>query len=120
MSAAAGGFPCPCCGSLVFDEPPGSYAICPVCAWEDDALQLEYATTLSGGANGITLLEAQRGFLAREGPRPTRIDLPRDPLWRPIDPEADVFEDFHAPPRIRPTSDAADALFYWRPSFWRR
>ncbi len=119
-AAATGRFPCPCCGYLVFDEPPGSYDLCPVCQWEDDALQLEYATTLSGGANGGTLLDEQRGFLAREGLHPTGIDLPRDPLWRPIGPEIDVFEDFHDPRRIRPTSDADDALYYWRPSFWRR
>ena len=26
--------PCPSCGFVVFEEPPGSYAICPVCDWE--------------------------------------------------------------------------------------
>lgn len=119
VSEAAGDFPCPCCGYLVFDEPPGSYTICPVCQWEDDALQLEYATTLRGGANGGTLLEEQQRFLWPEWLRKT-ADLPRDPLWRPIDPEIDVFEDFLDPRRIRPTSDAEDALYYWRPSFWRR
>jgi hypothetical protein len=105
---------------LVFDELPGSYDICPVCQWEDDALQLEYATTLSGGANGGTLLEEQRSFIAREGLHPTGIDLPRDPLWRPIDPATDVFENFDDPRRIRPVSYEDGALYYWRPSFWRR
>ncbi|HEU4451489.1 MAG TPA: CPCC family cysteine-rich protein [Longimicrobium sp.] len=119
MSAAAGDYPCPCCGYLVFDEPPGSYALCPVCDWEDDALQLEFATTLRGGANAGTLLEEQQRYLWPEWLR-RRADYPRDPLWRPVDPETDVFEDFHDPRCIRPTSDAADALYYWRPSFWRR
>ena len=35
--------PCPCCGYLVFDEEPGSYSICPICYWEDDAVQLQLA-----------------------------------------------------------------------------
>ena len=55
-------YTCPCCGHLVFDEPPGSHAVCPVCFWEDDALQLEFATTPAGGANGPTLLEAKRNY----------------------------------------------------------
>jgi len=33
-------YPCPCCGYVVFDEPPGSYAIRPICFWEDDLAQL--------------------------------------------------------------------------------
>ncbi|WP_375769210.1 CPCC family cysteine-rich protein [Archangium gephyra] len=60
MSAA---YPCPCCGYRVFDEPLGSYSICPYCFWEDDALQLEFATTHAGGPNNVTLLQAQRNHL---------------------------------------------------------
>ena len=48
-------FPCPCCGYFMFKEPPNSYDICEICFWEDDALQLEFATTLDGGANTMTL-----------------------------------------------------------------
>jgi len=33
-------YPCPCCGYLVFTEPPGSFEICPICFWEDDVSQL--------------------------------------------------------------------------------
>jgi hypothetical protein len=55
-------YPCPCCGYLVFDRAPGSYALCPICYWEDDALQLEFATTLAGGANQLTLAAAQQSF----------------------------------------------------------
>ncbi|WP_241494482.1 CPCC family cysteine-rich protein [Pseudomonas asplenii] len=29
-------FTCPCCGYAVFEEPPGSHDICPICFWEDD------------------------------------------------------------------------------------
>ncbi len=35
-------YPCPCCGYLVFTEPPGSYTICPICFWEDDISQLRF------------------------------------------------------------------------------
>jgi len=62
MKSSGGSYPCPCCGFLVFQEPPGSYDICPFCFWEDDALQLEFATTLGGGANHPTLEQAQLNF----------------------------------------------------------
>ena len=58
-------YPCPTCGYLTFAEPPGSYDICDVCGWEDDALQLEFATTLAGGANALTLADAQAAFATR-------------------------------------------------------
>ncbi len=52
-------YPCPCCGRLVFDEPPGSYSICPVCFWEDDGVQLRWPDW-AGGANKPSLIDAQR------------------------------------------------------------
>jgi hypothetical protein len=54
--------PCPCCGYLVFAEPPGSYEICPICFWEDDELQLRFPT-LEGGANSPSLIQAQKNFV---------------------------------------------------------
>lgn len=51
-------FPCSCCGFLVFDEPPGSYAICPICDWEDDELQLRFPG-YPGGANHDSLCVRQ-------------------------------------------------------------
>jgi hypothetical protein len=55
-------YPCPCCGFLTLDEPPpGTFAICPVCFWEDDNIQgadPEYA----GGANVVSLREARENF----------------------------------------------------------
>jgi len=119
-------FPCPCCGSLEFSGPPGSYEICAICLWEDDALQLEFATSLAGGANGPTLAVAQANYRAfgacearfrRQVRRPTTDDV-RDPGWRPIDPARDTFEDWDADPRRRAPPDSE--LFYWRPGFWRR
>jgi Cysteine-rich CPCC len=55
-------FGCPCCGFLTLDEmPPGTFTICPVCWWEDDDMQardLDYA----GGANAVSLRQAQDNF----------------------------------------------------------
>ena len=118
-------YPCPCCGLLVFDEPPGSFAICPVCFWEDDALQLEFATTLGGGANRFSLLQSQANFRRIGACEPERLgnvrppapDEVRDATWRPIDLTRDSFEDWSAESRRRAPADAD--LYYWRPTFWR-
>ena len=122
--AGAERYPCPCCGHLVFGDPPGSFEICPVCFWEDDGLQLEFATTLAGGANGISLADAQRNYAelgACEAAsvrhvRPPLPDEPRDPLWRPIDPGWDTFPEWDSGERA-PELDAT--LYYWRPRYWR-
>jgi hypothetical protein len=119
-------FPCPCCGYLSFDQPPGSYEICEICFWEDDELQLEYATTLAGGANRPTLHDAQRNFLKFGACEPEMVgnvrspspsDI-RDPTWRLIDPLRDRFENWGDRNGTRPLT-RREALYYWRPSFWR-
>src|SRR6185312_9824286 len=52
----------PCCGYLTRAKPAcGSYDICPVCFWEDDAVQLA-DPDYEGGANGPSLRQAQRYF----------------------------------------------------------
>ena len=116
-------YPCPCCGHLVHDEPRGSYAVCPLCFWEDDLVQLRWPTT--AGANRISLIEAQ-GNVQRLGAcdqrslRFTRRPLPGeplDPLWRPIDPQVDSFED---PEHSAPWPDHQPVLYWWLPTFWRR
>ncbi|MFH8738427.1 CPCC family cysteine-rich protein [Streptomyces sp. NPDC017964] len=53
--------PCPCCGHLVLDETPGSYEICPICFWEDDGVQFR-CPTMTGGANRVSLIEAQQNY----------------------------------------------------------
>gem|GEM_PF-575056 len=57
-----GPFACPCCDCLTLAEsPPGTFAICPVCFWEDDRVQFRdhgYA----GGANTVSLSDARRNF----------------------------------------------------------
>jgi hypothetical protein len=97
----------------VFAEAPGSYDICPVCGWEDDALQLEFPTTLAGGANALTLFEAQRFGAASQS------QFECEQAWRPIDMAVDDFEDFHEPDRRRAPMDDPTTLYYWRPTFWR-
>ena len=89
--------PCPCCGNLVFDVDdgwPGSFAICAVCGWADDNVQFRWPF-MSGGANKVSLYEAQRNFVAygacdrraRKHARPAAEDEPVDPArlcwWRP-------------------------------------
>jgi hypothetical protein len=48
-------FACPCCFFLtLLEEPPGTYAICPVCFWEDDLIQYR-DPTYDCGANRVSL-----------------------------------------------------------------
>ncbi|MFB6820255.1 CPCC family cysteine-rich protein [Streptomyces virginiae] len=119
--------PCPCCGHLVFDVEdgwPGSFAICPVCSWEDDPVQFRWPFR-PGGANQWSLAEAQQNFRAygacdqrgRRFVRPPADDEPLDPAWRPIDPDTDLFEDF-AGEDHRPWPADGSVLCWWLPSFW--
>ena len=90
-------YSCPYCGYMSFDEPSGSYSICQICFWEDDAVQLAYP--YSRGAN-LPLVEAQANYVAfgacdehskqyvRE---PIAGDM-RDPQWRSFDPVLDSAE----------------------------
>lgn len=55
-------YKCPCCGCYTFDnKPDGSYDICQVCFWEDDPIQLE-DPTFEGGANKVSLIQAQKNY----------------------------------------------------------
>jgi len=48
-------YPCRCCGFLTLSDPQnGSYEICPVCFWEDDAVQNE-DPPYAGGANRVLI-----------------------------------------------------------------
>jgi ribonuclease HII len=59
---AAQRFACPCCGNYTLDlEPPGTFAHCEVCWWEDDAVQFadpEY----KDGANAPSLHQAREYY----------------------------------------------------------
>ena len=55
-------YTCPCCGYRTRDEKEyGSYNICPICFWEDDATQVENPNII--GANKVTLKQAQKNFI---------------------------------------------------------
>jgi hypothetical protein len=120
-------FPCPCCGYLVFSEPPGTYHICPICSWEDDISQLRFVRTT--GANHVNLLEAQLSF-ANDGAShpelkkyvraPGAGDI-REPAWRPIDESLDNIEEPVRGMNYGSTySEDGTALYYWRQNYWRR
>lgn len=80
-------YPCPGCGFIVFDEPTGSYDICPLCNWEDDHVQLANPG-MGGGANGESLYEHQLRALKHLPIQfKERMGYPRDPSWRPLRPE---------------------------------
>lgn len=116
-------YPCPCCGYLVFSDPPGSYGICPVCFWEDDHIQLRWPDR-PGGANKPSLAQAQENFAAigacearlLRHVRPPLAGEARDPGWHPV-----AAEDDFEPLTVAETDWQADktALYWWRPPFWR-
>ena len=55
-------YKCPCCNYYTFDsKPEGEYDICPVCFWEDDPITID-DTTFVGGANRVSLQQAQLNF----------------------------------------------------------
>lgn len=117
-------YPCPCCGHLVFEEPPGSYDICPICFWEDDVVQLRWPQ-VGGGANRLSLVEAQAEYTATGAMehrfignvRAATVDEPVEPGWRPADSAVDNFEIADA---VRdPWPDDYTGLYWWRPTYWR-
>lgn len=119
-----GAFPCPCCGHLALHDLPGSYDICKVCFWEDDAMQLRWPA-YPGGANKPCLIDAQKNYIRLGAMEERFVRHVRPPLdterlderWRPIDPEIDVFE--HPTQEERDWPDDLTVLYWWRPTFWR-
>jgi hypothetical protein len=86
-------FTCPCCGYKTFTHPPdGSFEICHVCFWENEAAQLE-DPDFDGGANKVSLRQAQQKFIqfgASEEAmiphvRPANDSEPKDQTWKPFD-----------------------------------
>jgi hypothetical protein len=118
----SGKHPCPCCGHLVFGEPPGSYQICPICYWEDDPVQAA-DPWFQGGANRPSLAEAQRNYVAFgtvERRSVENVRLPGDqdavdPSWRPL---RDSDREYATTPRHIKEADqqfgAGQPYHYWR------
>ena len=62
---------CLCCACRTLaQEPPGTFTVCPVCGWEDDAFQAKHPD-FSDGANAVSLNAARRNFrlLGASNPR---------------------------------------------------
>ncbi|MBI5625457.1 MAG: hypothetical protein HY924_16890 [Elusimicrobia bacterium] len=109
-------YPCPACGFEVFDAPPGSYGICPVCGWEDDDVQLRFPT-MQGGANKECLVEYQQETL-RSFPlaKKEHKHFRRDPGWRPVT-KSDCQDINGIPTNGQEYFEAAgevDPGYYWR------
>jgi len=117
-------YPCPCCGYVMFDEPPGSYDICDVCGWEDDEVQLRWPD-VRGGANSPSLIDAQANFAEFGSSEERRLPSSRPPTpsdhretgWRPIDLALDRFEPRGTSEGEHPSDSTA--FYWWRPTFWR-
>ena len=85
-------YPCPCCGyKTLTQEAGGTYELCPICFWEDDRVQLD-DPNYEGGANIVSLRQAQRNFLEFEASerqfvqkvrKPTNHEV-RDANWKLI------------------------------------
>ncbi len=55
-------FACPCCGYKSLNiKPPGTFEICEVCYWQDDPIQYN-DPDFEGGANKVSLRQAQKLF----------------------------------------------------------
>ncbi|MFD3684144.1 CPCC family cysteine-rich protein [Nocardiopsis sp. NPDC058631] len=116
-------FPCPCCGFSVHENPPGSHGVCPVCFWEDDAVQLRWPK-FSGGANKNSLYDAQRKYVEIKASDHRFVDKvisdfscqEKEPGWRLIDFSIDNFEESN---RGGEWPVDSVSLYWWRDSFLR-
>jgi hypothetical protein len=73
-------YACPCCDFLTLTEPPsGTFAICPVCWWEDDNVQF-CDPDHTGGANGLSLRDARDTFRRIGVSKPRLLQHARPPL----------------------------------------
>ena len=68
---------CPCCGYATLPE-RDLYELCPVCFWEDDPSESR-SLGFAGGANGVTLVAAQRTYLRIGAMHPSFLDKVRPP-----------------------------------------
>jgi hypothetical protein len=80
---------CPGCGFRTINEDfYGTYLVCPICGWEDDAVQLANPCS-GGGAHKKSLAERQRSSATWDTVRMQKYE--RDPAWRPLTEEEVAF-----------------------------
>ncbi|SRR6266404_2908952 len=104
---------CPGCGFRTIGENfYGSYEICGVCGWEDDAVQLANPCS-GGGANKDSLTECQKRFATCSNEQMGRYE--RDPQWRPLtDAEIEYFSRIAKAKHWTFTGETAPGHAYWR------
>src|SRR5947199_5373859 len=104
---------CPGCGFCTIGEDfYGSYEICEVCGWEDDAVQLANPCS-GGGANKESLAECQRRSSTWSKEQMGRYE--RDPHWRPLtDAEIAYFASVAKTKLWTFMGETAPELAYWR------
>lgn len=118
-------YTCPCCGYKVFSDLPGSFEICPICCWEDEAKQLRYPKET--GANQVSLIEAQMNFekdrvshisLKIFSRQPNKNDI-KDPKWRKINLKKDKVAEKKDYGKDSVNIYPADLsrLYYWEENF---
>jgi hypothetical protein len=114
---------------VVFDDPPGSHHRCPICLWEDNLVQLRFPT-MPGGANTVSLQDAQDNYTTCGSAEKRKRALARRPLgeerrevgWRPLDPSRDNIEVPQSGGGYGDSYPDRDTtvLYYWRVTYWRR
>jgi hypothetical protein len=104
---------CPACGFRTIDEDSyGTYLICPVCGWEDDAVQLANPCS-GGGANRESLAECQRSSATWNTVQMQKHE--RDSDWRPLtQEEIACFTSVAQKQRWSFPGELESALAYWR------
>ena len=104
---------CPGCGfRTIGDDAYGSYELCPVCDWEDDAVQLTNPCS-GGGANKESLYACQKTVASWLPEKMASFE--RDADWRPLNEEEIAY--FEAAAKKRHWTfmgETAPELAYWR------
>lgn len=116
-------YTCPCCGYKVFNGPPGTEELCPICGWRDDLMHLRFPL-FSGMPNGISLVDAQLNYSLIGAKDPDSLKSvrfadaadERDADWRAIDLDIDQPETI--PVDFDGLSEPEDptSLYYWLPA----
>jgi hypothetical protein len=101
---------CPACGfRSLSGEYYGSYQLCPVCDWEDDAVQLANPCS-EGGANKLSLCEYQKLVESKNVP----IGYDRDPAWRRLnEQETAYFKNAKTDDHWSFSGETSPHLAYW-------
>ena len=116
-------YTCPCCGYKVFDNPPGSFEICPICYWEDEAMQLRYPKEV--GANKFSLVESQINF-EKDGVSNIELKIfvrkaseneEKDKNWRKINLKKDNIAEKDGERKINIYPNDLTRLYYWEENY---